>query len=346
MGTPLPDSPESGIDLNCSLPMSQIPNSQQNSQQRAQFHQHQHNADFSLSAQHNLFAMPSSSYFANLQYHPVPPPLWNQHPGSMAPPTFYSPPTRPHPQQRGESSNGRSMAAGEIPISVPAGVTVQAASSDPSPTAAYSNATIPPSSSNAAVNSVPVATPIPSSETEDVEILPAPPRQGQGSKSGAGSTLQGDTYDEEEDLLLVLLANFLLILQKLLEVKRRQQRRVRQRLDFDGSFSSQFLSEESDMDSEQSISSTNACRGCLYANLKDNIVRIVPAFVGFFVSAVFIALPSKRHGIGFPVSPSSFSFTSREAKYLQKREAQLDAASLKGPAAAEATSSRVGPKKQ
>ncbi|KAL3687424.1 hypothetical protein R1sor_013733 [Riccia sorocarpa] len=87
-------------------------------------------------------------------------------------------------------------------------------------------------------------------------------------------------------------------------------------------------------------------RGCLYANLKDNIVRIVPAFVGFFVSAVFIALPSKRHGIGFPVSPSSFSFTSREAKYLQKREAQLDAASLKGPAATEATSSRVGPKKQ
>ncbi|KAL2629420.1 hypothetical protein R1flu_014106 [Riccia fluitans] len=85
-------------------------------------------------------------------------------------------------------------------------------------------------------------------------------------------------------------------------------------------------------------------RVCLYPHLADNIVRIVPALVGFIVSAVFVATPSKRHGIGFPVSPSSFSFSSREAKYLQKREAELDGASSKG--AADATSPSVQPKKE
>lgn len=66
---------------------------------------------------------------------------------------------------------------------------------------------------------------------------------------------------------------------------------------------------------------TATIRECFYPNIPDNVVRIVPAVVGFSVSAVFVSFPSKRHGIGFPVSPSSLSFASREIAIQEKQAA-------------------------
>ncbi|BBN20703.1 hypothetical protein MPTK1_4g16522 [Marchantia polymorpha subsp. ruderalis] len=84
-------------------------------------------------------------------------------------------------------------------------------------------------------------------------------------------------------------------------------------------------------------------RACLYPKLQENVVRIVPAFVGFFVSAVFVALPTTRHGIGFPVSPASFSFASRDAAAQLRRELQA-ADSTNGGTGTSSTS--LGPKKE
>ncbi|KAL2633319.1 hypothetical protein R1flu_004798 [Riccia fluitans] len=49
-------------------------------------------------------------------------------------------------------------------------------------------------------------------------------------------------------------------------------------------------------------------KSCFYPGLSDDVVRTLPAFVAFVVSTVFTAFPSKRHGIGFPVSPATNSF--------------------------------------
>ncbi|BBN11473.1 hypothetical protein MPTK1_5g12180 [Marchantia polymorpha subsp. ruderalis] len=48
-------------------------------------------------------------------------------------------------------------------------------------------------------------------------------------------------------------------------------------------------------------------RSCLFPELSATVVQTVPAVVSFVVSAVFTLFPSKRHGIGFPVSPISSS---------------------------------------
>ncbi|KAG6545818.1 hypothetical protein Mapa_012779 [Marchantia paleacea] len=48
-------------------------------------------------------------------------------------------------------------------------------------------------------------------------------------------------------------------------------------------------------------------RSCLFPELSATVVQTVPAVVSFVVSAVFTLFPSKRHGLGFPVSPISSS---------------------------------------
>ncbi|KAL3694406.1 hypothetical protein R1sor_008057 [Riccia sorocarpa] len=49
-------------------------------------------------------------------------------------------------------------------------------------------------------------------------------------------------------------------------------------------------------------------KACFYPSLRDDPSRTIPAFVAFVVSSVFTAFPSKRHGIGFPVSPATTFF--------------------------------------
>jgi hypothetical protein len=68
---------------------------------------------------------------------------------------------------------------------------------------------------------------------------------------------------------------------------------------------------------------TSTVSTCFYPGISEDVQRIFPVTVGFFVSAVFVAFPSKRHGIGFPVSPASLSFTSRE---LDQQKRELEAA--------------------
>ncbi|CAM6096733.1 unnamed protein product [Calypogeia fissa] len=88
---------------------------------------------------------------------------------------------------------------------------------------------------------------------------------------------------------------------------------------------------------------TSNIRNCFYPKIDHNVMTIVPAVVGFFVSAVFVTFPSKRHGVGFPVSPASFSYASRSFAYQRKRQMQAEPEASKGVAAT--GSPMVGSKK-